>query len=246
MELSSVVLTAALLAIIALLYSIVGHAGGSGYLAVMALMGVAPATMRPAALVLNILVATIATTKFYRAGHFSWSLFWPFAIASVPAAFVGGMMGLPGHAYKIAAGVILLYSAIHAFLTPRVLAEQAQAHPPMAAAVAIGLAIGIVSGLIGVGGGIFLSPILLFMGWAGARQAASASAMFILVNSVSGLLGQLASVRELPSFLLLWAVVVAAGGWIGSTYGSRRLPTTALRRALAAVLVIAGLKLIFT
>jgi uncharacterized membrane protein YfcA len=246
METSIVVLVAALLAIVALLYSTVGHAGGSGYLAVMALVGIAPATMRPAALVLNILVALIAATKFFRAGHFSWSLFWPFAIVSVPAAFVGGMMGLPSHVYKIVVGVILLYSAAHAFMTPRVLAEKAQATPPLPVALTTGLAIGVISGLIGVGGGIFLSPLVLFMGWAGARQAAAVSAMFILVNSVSGLLGQLAAVRTLPSYLLFWAVAVVAGGWVGATYGSERLPTTALRRALAAVLVIAGLKLIFT
>ncbi|HKS06070.1 MAG TPA: sulfite exporter TauE/SafE family protein [Gemmatimonadaceae bacterium] len=246
MEASTVAVVAVLLAIVALLYSTVGHAGGSGYLAVMALIGIAPATMRPAALVLNILVAVIASTKFYRAGHFSWSLFWPFAILSIPAAFAGGVMGLPSHVYKIVAGVILLYSAVHAFMSQRVLAEKAQAQPPLPAALAIGASIGIVSGLIGVGGGIFLSPLLLFMGWAGARQAAAASAMFILVNSVSGLLGQITSVRTLPPYLLAWAVAVVAGGWVGATYGSERLPTTALRRALAAVLVIAGLKLIFT
>jgi uncharacterized membrane protein YfcA len=229
---------------VALLYSTVGHAGASGYLAVMALVGVAPAVMKPTALVLNILVALIASTTFYRAGHFSLRLFWPFALTSVPCAFLGGALTLPTHWYKVVVGLVLLYSAVRMFSTQRAVADRASARPPLILALAIGSVIGLVSGLIGVGGGIFLSPILLFTGWAGIREAAAVSALFILVNSVAGLLGHVAAVAQLPAALPVLALAAILGGGIGAKYGSRRLPSPVLRQALALVLVIAGVKLI--
>lgn len=228
---------------VAVLYSAVGHAGASGYLAAMGLLGVAPAVMKPTALVLNILVAVITSTKFYRAGHFSYRLFWPFALTSIPFAFLGGALTLPTHWYKFAVGGLLLYSAVQMFFTRRAIAERASAQPPLLIALAIGSVIGLASGLIGVGGGIFLSPVLILAGWAGVREAAAVSAVFILANSIAGLLGHVTAVAGLPSALPVFAVAAVVGGWIGASYGSRRLPPTALRQVLALVLVIAGLKL---
>jgi len=229
----------------AVLYSSVGHAGASGYLAAMALFSVAPTVMKPTALALNILVALIATAKFYRAGCFSWKLFWPFAATSVPMAFVGGALRLPGMYYKPIVGMVLLFAANRLFRVAAHATNLAEVRPlrvPMA--LVWGASIGLLSGLTGVGGGIFLSPLLLFMGWAETRETAGVSAAFILVNSIAGLLGHASSLAILPTCLPLWAGAAAAGGWIGASYGARRLQAPTLKRLLACVLVIAGLKLI--
>ncbi len=228
----------------AALYATVGHAGASAYLAVMGLYNFAPSVMKPTALALNILVAAVATFKFYRAGLFSWRLFWPFAIVSVPAAFIGGAMTLPARSYKIVVGVVLLYAAVWMFrssLKP----FKAVAHPPpIWAAIIAGLAIGFLSGLTGVGGGIFLSPLLLYMGWAETRATSGVAAPFILVNSIAGLLGHFSSVAQLPPNIPVWGVAVLLGGWIGASYGSKRAPAPVLRQLLSLVLIVAGVKLI--
>lgn len=229
----------------AMLYSSVGHAGASGYIAVMALFGFAPAVMKPTALALNILVAIIATLKFYRAGRFSFGLFWPFAVTSIPAAFIGGALTLPAKWYDAIVGVALLYAAVWMFRSAKTAAKVLVRPPPLAAALACGLVIGLLSGLTGVGGGIFLSPIILMMGWAETRATSAVAAAFILVNSIAGLLGHLSSISHLPSFLPVWGVAVLIGGWIGAEYGSKRLPTPALRQLLSLVLVVAGLKMLF-
>jgi uncharacterized protein len=238
----------------AVLYSSVGHAGASGYLAAMAFSGLAPAVMKPTALVLNLLVASIATLRFYRAGHFSWALLWPFALGSIPLAFVGGALHPPGSFYKPAVGVILLFAATRLLWSVR--KPEGAANTPAApdkprplsvpVAVLLGGLIGLLSGLTGTGGGIFLSPLLLFLGWAETRRTAGVSAAFILVNSAAGLAGNLASVRALPGELPLWAGAVVLGGLLGAELGSRRLPTRALRAALSLVLIVAGFKLILT
>lgn len=230
----------------ALLYASVGQAGASGYLAAMALFSVAPEVMRPTALVLNVLVAGIASYKFWRVGAFSWSLFLPFALTSVPLAFVGGVITLPGSAYKIAVGLVLLYAALRMFGSTRGSNLPAVRPPPLLPALISGAGIGLLSGLTGTGGGIFLTPLLLFAGWAEARQASAVSAVFILVNSVSGLLGQTASFAALPGVLPLWLVVAAVGGWIGAEMGSRRLGGDQVRRALAVVMAIAAFKMMLT
>jgi hypothetical protein len=230
----------------ALLYASVGHAGASGYLAAMALLGVAPATMRPTALVLNVLVASIAAFKFYRAGHFSWSLFWPFALTSIPLAFIGGGITLPTNAYKVIVGLILIYAAYRMFRSTRAVTPETITSPPLILALLSGAGIGLLSGLTGTGGGIFLSPLLLFMHWAEPRQASGISAVFILVNSLAGLLGQPTSLSSLPDVLPLWLIAVAVGGWLGAEYGSKRWGSHQVRYALAVVIVIAGLKLILT
>jgi uncharacterized membrane protein YfcA len=243
----TVAVLALLIFALALLYSSVGHAGASGYLAAMALFGVAPAVMKPTALTLNIFVATIATVKFYRAGCISWRLLLPFVAASMPFAFVGGYLTLPGHWYKTIVGVILLIAAYRLFRVAHRAAEQTEVKRiPLWAALLAGAVIGLLSGLTGTGGGIFLSPLLLFMGWAETRQAAGLSAAFILVNSTSGLLGNVSSIGSLPSSIFVFAPAAIVGGLIGAEYGSKRVAGANLRRLLAVVLVIAGLKLIFT
>jgi len=230
----------------AVLYSSVGHAGASAYLAAMALLGVPPAAMKPTALAMNILVASLVTLRFARAGLVEWRALASFAVPSVPLAFVGGAASLPGEVYKPLAGVVLLLAAARLASTARTAAVPSPATPiPALPAAVVGGGIGLLSGLTGTGGGIFLTPILLFAGWAQPRQAAGISAGFILANSVSGLAGNLASVAALPSALPLWMAAVVGGAFIGSGLGMRRLGTYGLRLALSAVLLIAGLKLVF-
>jgi len=227
----------------ALLYSSVGHAGASGYLAAMAIFGIAPESMRPAALVLNILVATVATVRFYRAGCFSWSIFWPFAMASVPFAFLGGALTLPGTIYKQVVGLVLLFAAYRLF---RNRVADATKRIPAPLGLLSGAGIGLLSGLTGTGGGIFLSPMLLFMGWAETKESAGVSAAFILVNSIAGIIGLFTKPVVLPNMLPYWAIAAVVGGLIGSELGSKRLGNPTLRRLLAVVLVIAGGKLMLT
>ncbi len=228
----------------ALLYSSVGHAGASGYLAAMALFGVAPAEMKPTALLLNILVASIASAKFYRAGCFSWPLFWPFAVTSVPFAFFGGGMAISSSVYKGIVGVVLLYAALRLVRVGNQPAANKTVPVPVAAALVLGAAIGLLSGMIGVGGGIFLSPLLLFLHWADTRQASGVAAPFIFVNSLAAFLGHLPVMATLPTHVGLWIAAAAVGGWIGAEKGSRQLTSLAMRRLLAVVLIIAGLKML--
>ncbi|MDQ1612525.1 MAG: uncharacterized protein QOG00_2456 [Pyrinomonadaceae bacterium] len=245
---TDIAILALLILAAAALYSSVGHGGASGYLAAMALFGLAPATMKPTALCLNVLVASIATFRFRRAGCFSWSLFWPFAVASIPLAFVGGAISLPTTIYKQVVGVTLLYAAFRLFLFTRAKAEATAAATraaPLALAMLSGGLIGLLSGLTGVGGGIFLSPLLLLMNWADTRRTAGVSAAFILVNSIAGLSGNLTTLHALPPALPYFAIAAVGGGIIGSEFGSRRLASVTIRRLLAVVLIVAGIKMIF-
>lgn len=235
---------AAAILVVAFLYSSVGHAGASGYIAVMSLFSLTPAVIKPTALILNILVASIGTWQFWRAGHFSWRLFWPFAILAVPFAFVGGYINLPTHVFKVLVGIILLLSASRFLFHPA--ADDVIREPSRPLAIAIGAVVGFLSGLTATGGGIFLTPLLLFMRWSRAKQAAGVSALFILVNSVSGLLGNLSSTQQFPRFAIALAVAAVIGGAAGSYFGSQRFSHTVIKRLLAAVLLIAGTKLILT
>lgn len=230
----------------AALYSSVGHAGASGYLAAMALFGLAPAVMRPTALLLNILVATVTTFKFYRAGHFVWRLFWPFALASAPFAYLGGKTKLPDVYYKYLIGAVLLYSAYRFLRNPEIGDEPVHTTPAIWPMLVFGALLGLLSGLTGVGGGIFLSPILLFLGWAATRQVSAVSAAFILVNSIAGLVGLLSHSPTIPKAVSFFAIAAVAGGFIGAEYGSRRIAGANLKRLLAAVLIIAGIKMILS
>jgi uncharacterized membrane protein YfcA len=231
----------------ALLYSSVGHGGGSGYLAAMALLGMPAAMMRPTALVMNIGVAAIALYKFARAGGFNSRLFLPFALTSVPMAYVGGRIQLPVAWFGVLVGAVLLFSALRLFSeTLQAPGQQRilRGPPPVPIAMIVGAGIGILSGLTGVGGGIFLSPLVVLMGWGTVRDSAAPTAAFIVVNSVSGLIGLLARQPVLPDALPFWVGAVLVGGLAGATIGARRLGNTGLRRALAAVLVVAGAKMI--
>lgn len=230
--------------VIAFLYSSVGHAGASGYIAVMSLFGLAPAFIKPTALILNILVACIATWQFWRAGHFSWRLFWPFAVLSIPFAFLGGYIDLSAHIFKTLVGIILLFSAANFLFRPS--EDTVVGAPSRSLAISLGAGLGLLAGLTSTGGGIFLTPLLLFKHWAQVKRAAAASAMFILCNSVAGLLGNLTSTRSLPAFTFYLAIAVIIGGSAGSYFGSQRFPHRVIKRLLAIVLLIAGTKLILT
>jgi uncharacterized membrane protein YfcA len=232
------------IAVIAFLYSSVGHAGASGYIATMTLFGLAATVIRPTALVLNILVATIGSFQFWRAGHFSWKLFWPFALLSVPAAYLGGYIQPSASILRILIGLVLLFSAARLIFRRGDPAETVAPSKPTA--VGVGAGLGLLSGLTGTGGGIFLTPLLLFCRWAHIRQAAAVSAVFILVNSIGGLVGYFTAVHSLPVLGLYLAIPAIIGGTIGSHLGSRRLPVRAISILLAIVLAIAGTKLIFT
>jgi hypothetical protein len=230
----------------AFLYASVGHGGASAYIAAMAIAGVAPAEMRPVALQLNVLVSAIATYKFWRAGYFRWSLFWPFAVVSIPAAYLGGAITLPGTAYKVLVGLVLLYAGWQLWWSAG-RGEELRASRPLRVplAMAIGGVLGVLSGLTGVGGGIFLSPLLLLSGWAGTKQTSATSAPFILVNSVAGLAAGLVRNPVLPPDYAWWLMgAVLLGGWAGAEYGSKRFANPVIRRMLAAVLAIAGGKML--
>jgi uncharacterized membrane protein YfcA len=239
-------LLAAMVFLAAILYSSVGHAGASGYLAAMALLNVPPDTMKPTALCLNIVVATIGTIRYARANCFSWRIFWPFAAASIPLSFVGGALQLPGKWYKVVVGMALLVAALrllrHAWKQDTTDIQQ----PSLGTSLLVGGSIGLLSGLTGTGGGIFLSPILLLAHWTSVRECAGVTVAFVLVNSIAGLAGNLASVRHLPPEILYLVVIVVIGALIGSELGSRRLAPYAMRYLLGIVLVIAACKLIFT
>lgn len=239
-------LLALLFLLVGALYASVGHAGASGYLAVMALVGVAPAVMRPTALALNILVGTIAFIQFWRAGHFRWRLFWPFAVASAPLAWLGGTIDLAPHILRPAIGAVLLLTAIRmgwtALKPPR--AARSSTPPPVPAALLAGAAIGFVAGLTGTGGGIFLSPLILLLHWGDPKPTAAASALFILVNSIAGLAGQLGTGWSPGPELAWWALAAGVGGLAGATFGSRFAANRTLRALLALVLLVAGTKLV--
>jgi uncharacterized membrane protein YfcA len=227
-------------------YASVGHGGASAYIAAMALAGLAPAEMRPIALTLNVLVSSLATWKFWRAGHFRWRLFWPFAAVSIPFAYLGGAITLPGQLYRVVVGLVLAYAGWQLWRSFRAGEEmRAVRAPAIPFAMAIGAVMGLLAGLTGVGGGIFLSPLVLLLGWAGTKQTSAIAAPFILVNSIAGLTaGFVAGTAALPPAIWVLAVVVLVGGWLGAEYGSQRFANPVVRRVLAVVLVVAGAKMV--
>ncbi|HSE62046.1 MAG TPA: sulfite exporter TauE/SafE family protein [Thermoanaerobaculia bacterium] len=236
-------LLAGLIAIAAVLYASVGHGGASAYLAAMALFGVPAAVMKPAALVMNLGVAGAGTLRFAAARLVPWKLLVPLCAGSVPAAYAGGLIQLPTRSHRILLGAVLLVAAARLAMKAR----SADLRPPPALVwlVAIGLVFGFVAGLTGVGGGIFLSPLLILARWEEPRRTAGASAVFILVNSAAGLAGHLAGGGAVPAAAAPLTAIALAGGLFGSWLGAKRFVPLTLRRLLAVVLVIAGAKLLF-
>lgn len=240
----ALVLVCAAIFIVALLYSCVGQAGASGYIAVLSLFAFDPHFIKPTALVLNILVASIAAYQFWRVGHFSWPLFWPFAALSIPFAFVGGAFVVPVRVFQALVGAVLLFSALRLFFQRE---DPGRIHAaPLSVSLPVGAGIGLLSGITATGGGILLTPVLLFFRWATTRRAAATSAMFILTNSLAALLGHFLSRQPLPATAWPLAITAVLGGFIGSHLGSKHLPARAIHIALAVVLTFAGLKLLIS
>ena len=244
MDGTTLVWLAVLMALAAALYSSVGHGGASAYLAIMALLSVAPETMRPTALTLNLVVSALAAFAFARRGQTNWRLLAAFAVTAAPAAFIGGLMRVPPEFYRPLIGVVLITAAIRLFWQPELLAERPVTPPALAISLPAGAGLGLLAGLTGTGGGIFLSPLIILFGWEEARKTAGVAAAFIFLNSAAGLLGNVSSVRALPAELPILAGAVAAGALIGTWAGAWRLPRQRLLQALGIVLVIAGLKLL--
>lgn len=232
--------------LMALLYSAVGQGGGSGYLAAMALMGVTPEHFRLIALTLNVVVASIGLVKFSRAGYFNGRLLFPFVLTSVPLASVGGYLSLPAEVFRPVVGVALFWAAVMLVWKTPVPEEGVRGRPPYWASMAVGGGIGLLSGLIGIGGGVFLAPFLILRGWASAKTTACLSSAFILVNSLSALVGVVLHAERIPGFLPIWMVVVALGGWLGAELGAKRLGPKTLHWLLACILVVAAARIVLT
>lgn len=234
-----------LLLIVAFLYASVGHGGASGYLALMSLFAFPVAFMKPTALVLNILVSAISFFFYFREKKFDWKLFYPFAITSVPFSFLGGIITIETHIYKIILATILLFAIARLLgLFGKQKGKTQPVNIPLA--LFIGAVIGFLSGLIGIGGGIILSPVILFLGWADIKKSAAVSALFIFVNSISGLFGFLSKGGTLPVSSTSLIVVALIGGILGGYFGSKKMNTQMLRNVLALVLLIAVFKLYTT
>ncbi|HEY0834210.1 MAG TPA: sulfite exporter TauE/SafE family protein [Azospirillum sp.] len=239
---------AALILAVATLYAAVGQAGASGYLAVMGIVGLDPAMMKPTALALNLLVATIGTVRFARAGLFEWRSFYPFGVLGMPFSFLGGMLHLPSHLYYPVVGGILLMAALElarsTWAARGASGGMAAAKPPFFPALASGAAIGFLSGMTGTGGGIFLAPLILLMGWVETRRAAAVSAAYNLLNSSAALAGAWTTFAALPSALPWWLAAAGVGGAVGAWLGSRHLPTATLRYLLSTILALSGMKML--
>ncbi len=228
--------------VVAVMYASVGHGGASGYLAVMALFSLAPESLKPTALMLNIVVAGVGSYLYLAAKQFSWRVFWPFVITSIPASFIGGTFHLPPEYYRPLLGLVLFYAAWRLFARKSHQDFEPQA-PALPLAMVVGAVLGFASGLIGVGGGIFLSPLMILLGWARVREVSGIAALFILVNSISGLLGHLSSLQHVPEYAPLLAGMALVGGSIGALCGSRHLPVRVILQAMACMLVMAGGKM---
>jgi uncharacterized membrane protein YfcA len=241
----SVILFYGLLFLVAFLYSSVGHGGASGYLALMALFSIAPEVMKPTALTLNLFVSLTSFIQFYRGKHFDWKIFLPFAIASVPMAFVGGMITVDPFIYKKILGILLLVPIIR-FLFFRNIPVKDLRQSNIGLSFLIGGSIGLISGMIGIGGGIILSPVILLLKWADMKRAAGISALFIFVNSISGLAGQFTKGIHFSPDMYAYVAVAFAGGICGSYFGSMKFNQTLLKYLLAVVLMLAAYKLLFS
>lgn len=234
-----------LLFVVAFLYASVGHGGASGYLALMAIFSMSPAIMKPTALLLNLFVSLISFAQFYRGKHFIWKIFLPLAIASVPMAFLGGMVSLDAHIYKKILGAFLLIPILRFLFFRNIPVEEITKANPFLS-LFIGGAIGFLSGLIGIGGGIILSPVLLMLKWTDQKQTAAISALFIFVNSLAGLGGQFTKSIQFSTNMMLYVAIAFAGGLCGAYFGALKFNQNILKYSLAGVLIMAAYKLLFT
>ena len=241
----TIILFYILLFLVAFLYSSVGHGGASGYLALMALFSITPEVMKPTALLLNLFVSLTSFIQFYRGGHFKWKIFLPFAIASVPLAYAGGLISIEADIYKKILGILLLIPIIRFVFFANIKVEEIK-KSNVALSLIIGAAIGFLSGLIGIGGGIILSPLLLLLKWSDLKQTAAISALFIFVNSLSGLAGQLQKGISFSVDMYAYVAVAFIGGLCGAYFGSLKFKQNILQYLLALVLIVASYKLLFT
>ncbi len=227
-----------------MIYASVGHAGASAYLAVMAFMNFAPDVMRPTALTLNILVSLVAFVNYYRKSFFDFERFWPLAITSIPMAFVGGTILIRPAVYNILIGLALVSASVRLLIKPK---ENSSFEPVgRVTLMGIGAAIGLLSGLTGIGGGIFLTPIFVFFNWAPIKLIAGISSAFILVNSIAGLAGNYNGLQFISPHWIYYAAVVLVGGALGSLYGANYARNLVLRRILFFILLTAGVKMLLT
>jgi len=241
----NIVLFYFLLFFVAFLYSSVGHGGASGYLALMALFTITPEVMRPTALMLNLFVSLTSFIQFYRGQHFNWRIFLPFAIASIPLSFAGGLITLDAVVYKKMLGLLLLIPIIRFLFFANLRPDELKKSNTILSLV-IGAAVGFLSGLIGIGGGIILSPVLLLLKWTDMKQTAAISALFIFVNSLSGLAGQVTKGIQFSPDMYMYVAIAFVGGLLGAYFGSLRFKQTILKYTLAVVLMMAAYKLLFT
>ena len=246
MDATTVISLALLFALGAALYSSVGHGGASAYIAAMALFSLAPETMKPTALALNLLVAGFGALRYWRHGLANWRLVLAFAATATPAAFIGGGIHLPAIYYRPLVGILLWLAAARLLWQPKLLAERSVQPPTLTMTLPAGAVLGLLAGLTGTGGGIFLSPLIILNGWEEPRRTSGVVAAFIFLNSLAGLAGNFASVGQLPRELPLFLGAVACGALVGTWLGVERLPRAWLLRALGLVLLVAGAKLLFT
>ena len=225
----------------AILYTSVGHAGASAYIAVMTLFDLPPLVIKPTALTLNIFVSSYTSFRYIKNNFFNKSLFLFLILGSVPAAFIGGRINLPSHVYKPIIGVLLLLSGVR-FLVQALQSDKAHREVVKPLAIFIGACVGLLSGITGTGGGIFLSPLIIWLGWVSVKQASGTVAAFIFVNSIAGLLGNFQSTSSLPNELPVFLVAVLLGAFIGTRFGISRFSSVGIKRALGFVLLIAGAK----
>ncbi len=243
----TIVLLFFLFLIIATLYSTVGHAGASGYLAIMALLSFAPESIKPTSLILNVVVAAIASIKFIRAGCFDKHIFLAFIITSIPLSFMGGYLTISPKYFKLIAGLFLIFSAFLLFFKTYLNAKENRKtkQMPFAYGLILGSIIGLISGLIGVGGGIFLSPLLLLTNWTTVKNASGVSALFILLNSLAGLAGHFSALHHIDGNIFIWVIAVLIGGFIGSYLGTIKFNNKIIITCLFLVLLTAGIKFVF-
>lgn len=228
----------------ATLYASVGHGGASAYIAMMALAGLAPEELRPAALVLNILVAGLGAVRYVRAGRFDWNVFWPFAVTAIPCAFLAGRIDVPAELYRPLLAAALAAAALRYLVWPQIDARREVRPPRKIVALPAGAALGALAGLTGIGGGVYLSPLLVFAGWADPQRATGIAACFIVVNSLAGLAGRASSLGALPDFLPWLALAAVLGAWAGASLSLKRFNKEGVLRALGVVLGVAAVALV--